>query len=388
MTKKKSAAKKKPSSAVIELGTDEDAPPVPLEQKYKEQMRQIFPQKIELPISTLPEMIKDQIDLSPDFQRRDIWNPSKQSRFIESIIMNVPIPPIFLGEDDYGKYVVLDGRQRLTAVREFLANSYQLEGLRVWEELNDLNFHALQKKGLDKTITRRFIPAVLLLKESSPEVKYDVFDRLNTGGVTAEPMEIRNAIYRGEFNKLLHGLSAEATFRKLWDIPLDPDEMVLNTTYSRMEDLELVLRFFALQEHENFSGMFKDYLSRFMAKRNKEYAQDPFLKSQDEMLFKRAITNSWNIFGLDAFRKPVKQADKKSVKSAPLADAIMYALSQYDTKEISDKAAQRIRDAIKALFDKDMKFKQSIGTGTNGKGATTYRLDTAAKVVKQALAGG
>lgn len=79
-------------------------------------MRQIVSQKIDLPISTLPEMIKEQIDLNPDFQRRDRWDVEKQSRFIESIIINVPIPPVFLGEDQYGKYVVLDGRQRLTAI--------------------------------------------------------------------------------------------------------------------------------------------------------------------------------------------------------------------------------------------------------------------------------
>lgn len=371
----------------IELGHDEEAPVVPLEQKYKEQMRQIFPQKIELPISTLPDMIKEQIDLRPDFQRRDIWKPNKQSRFIESIIMNVPIPPVFLGEDDYGKYVVLDGRQRLTAVREFLANSYRLEGLSVWDELNNSSFHDLQKKGLDKTITRRFIPAVLILKESSSEVKYDVFDRLNTGGVIAEPMEIRNAIHRGEFNKLLHTLSEELVFRKLWDIPLDPDERASNTAYSRMEDLELVLRFFALQEYKSFAGMFKDYLSRFMAKRNTEYKEKHELKEQDKELFRRAITNSWNIFGEDAFRKPIKTSNKKSVKSAPLADAVMFSLAPYDPSQITKEIAGTIRAELEALFTSDPKFRQSIGTGTNGKGATTYRLETAAETVRKVLKG-
>src|ERR1700676_3343670 len=100
-----------------------DPPATALEQKYSQQMRQIVSQKIDLPISTLPNMIKEQINLNPDFQRRDRWDEEKQSRFIESIIMNVPIPPVFLGEDQYGMYVVLDGRQRLTAIREFLNNT-------------------------------------------------------------------------------------------------------------------------------------------------------------------------------------------------------------------------------------------------------------------------
>jgi hypothetical protein len=108
-------------SDLIDVGEEPVDPPTSaLEKKYSEQMRQIVTQKIDLPISTLPEMIKEQINLNPDFQRRDRWDQDKQSRFLESIIMNVPIPPVFLGEDQYGTYVVLDGRQRLTAVNEFL----------------------------------------------------------------------------------------------------------------------------------------------------------------------------------------------------------------------------------------------------------------------------
>src|SRR5713101_16550 len=118
---------------LIDFGEEPvDSTVTPLEKKYSEQMRQIVSQKIDLPISTLPEMIKEQINLNPDFQRRDRWDEEKQSRFIESIIMNVPIPPVFLGEDEYGSYVVLDGRQRLTAIYEFLKNHYSLKGLEVW----------------------------------------------------------------------------------------------------------------------------------------------------------------------------------------------------------------------------------------------------------------
>ena len=136
-----------------------------LEQKYNKEMRQIVSQKIDLPISTLPDMIKEQIDLNPDFQRRGRWDVDKQSRFIESIIMNVPIPPIFLGEDQYGKYVVLDGKQRLTAIKDFLSNIFKLSKLKVWEDLNGQNFDGLQKKKLAAAITRRVVAAGVILKE-------------------------------------------------------------------------------------------------------------------------------------------------------------------------------------------------------------------------------
>ena len=90
-----------PDEQRIDLGEEsQQEPQVPLEEKYRQQMRQIIPQKIELPISTLPDMIDKQIKLDPEFQRRDRWSVEKQSRFIESIIMNVPVPPVFLGEDE------------------------------------------------------------------------------------------------------------------------------------------------------------------------------------------------------------------------------------------------------------------------------------------------
>ncbi|NMO15969.1 DUF262 domain-containing protein [Pyxidicoccus fallax] len=370
----------------IDMGEESEPSPISLEDKYRQQMRQIYPQKIELPISTLPDMIERQIDLSPDFQRRNIWTRNKQSRFVESIIMNVPIPPVFLGEDDYGKYVVLDGRQRLTAISSFLENTYALEGLAVWDELNGLTYHDLKKKGLDKTILRRFIPAVLILKESSPEVKYDVFDRLNTGGMEAEPMEIRNAIYRGQFCTLLHKLSANATFRKLWDIPEDPDERQKNSTYSRMEDLELVLRFFALEKYQAMKGRFRDYLSTQMDERNRAYKQNANLAALDQRRFEQAVENAFKVFGLDAFRKPGEPGAKRGVKSAPLADAVMFALADVDPAQLTPPVALKLASALQGLFSGDPEFKKAIGTGTNGKGATQYRLEKTREVVRACLA--
>lgn len=371
----------------VDLGEDEVKPddaPVTLEDKYRDQMRQIFPQKIELPISALAGMIKEQITLSPDFQRRDIWDDKKRSRFIESIIMNVPIPPVFLGEDEYGKYVVLDGRQRLTAVSEFIKNAYKLQGLTVWKEFNELSFLEMQKKGHEKTITRRFIPAVLILKESSPEVKYDVFDRLNTGGVVATPMEIRNAVYRGKFNDNLKTMSNQASFRKLWEIPADDVEREQSSQlYRRMEDLELVLRFFALRDsikYEKFRGTFKDYLNHFMNERNAEYIKNPALEADDAALFERVTSIILKAFGNDAFRKPLKNG-KKGVKSAPLADAIMQAIADMDIPEARRAALPK---AVDDLLGQE-EFRKAIGTGTNGRGATRHRIAAAKKAFANAV---
>ena len=324
-------------------------------------------------------MIKEQINLNPDFQRRDRWDEEKQSRFIESIIMNVPIPPVFLGEDEYGSYVVLDGKQRLTAIKEFLNNTFKLTSLKVWEDLNGQNFNDLQKQKLDRAITRRFVPAVVILKESSSQVKYDVFDRLNTGGVIAEPMEIRNAVFQGGFNKMIRQAAELPSFRRLWDIPNGQAELEKNGLYRKMSDVELVLRFFALSHYNEMDMKFKDYLSDFMDKRNKEYLKNPQLAQTDRDLFVNATENCWTVFAEDAFRK-----DPQSKKSAPLADAVMIALSDYPVAIVQPKAAG-IRAAIQGLLDANEDFRKAFGTGTNGKGAIRTRIELAKEAVKVAL---
>lgn len=362
-----------------------------LEEKYVKQMRQIHPQKIELPISTLKTMVEDQIRLNPEFQRRDRWDVKKQSRFVESIIMNVPIPPVFLGEDKYGSYVVLDGRQRLTAIYEFLRNNYELVKLDVWKELNGLRYSDLEDRGLAPTIKRRFIPAVLLLRESSPEVKYDVFDRLNTGGVPANAMEIRNAVFQGKFNRLIHKLSDEAVFRELWDIPVDNLERNESALYKQMEDIEFVLRFLALRNPSEIRKSFKWWLGRYMELRNEAADADEKCLDADAQQFLRAINSIKRVYGAaDAFVRP-DGGGRPGAKSAPFADALMVAFSMLDPAKLDDQICGDLRQGVLDLFSNDEAFRNSVSTGTNGKGAITTRvtkmIDLVTKVGHKALAG-
>lgn len=344
------------------------------EKKYKAQMRQIVTQKLDLPISTLPVMLQDQIKINPEFQRRDRWDEQRQSRLIESLLMNVPIPPVFLGEDEYGFYVVLDGRQRLTAIQNFLNNTLTLSGLVVWEDLNGLRFNDLVRRGLDKHLTRRFISAIALLKESSPAIKYDVFDRLNTGGVKANEMEVRNAVFRGPFTDTLHKLSRFPDFCKTWEIPVDLVDAQSNPLYQKMIDLSIVLRFFALLDPDRIEGAFKDHLSEFMEERNKLYLADRALEAQDTARFTRAVGNSLFIFGANSFRNVTKKSS--GPPSLPIAEAIMIALSDYEPNQITAECAGKIRDSFAALCS-DADFVKATSSGTNGKGAIKTRISMA-----------
>ncbi len=371
----------KPTDSIpIETGDgDDQTDGLPaIERKYQKQMRQLVSQKLDLPVSTLPAMLKEQIKLNPEFQRRDRWDESRQSRLIESLVMNVPIPPVFLGEDEYGQYVVLDGRQRLTAISKFLSNNLKLKGLDVWDELNGMTYSDMVKRQLDKYLTRRFLQAIVLLRESSPIVKYDVFDRLNTGGVSANNMEIRNAVYRGKFTDLLLEVSRLPEFCKLWNIPLDELDAEQNTLYQQMTDLELALRFFALYEHQNMSVRFKDYLSEFMDSRNALYKQNPTMEKEDRDRFTRAAINCWHVFGSEAF---YTQSRKRSI---PLADAVMIAFADFPPATITNDKIPAARDSIAALLTKP-EFQKAIGSGTNGRGAIETRVELARQAVRAAL---
>jgi hypothetical protein len=151
------------------------------------------------------------MDLRLFYQRRPRWDPVRQSKLIESFIMNVPVPPLFVYESDLAKYEVMDGQQRITAILDFYTNKLELQGLEQWPELNGRIYDTLPpeiKKGID----RRSISYIVLLKESTVSsedeslLRQEVFERLNTGGISLGAQEVRNALYQGSFNTLLFEL--------------------------------------------------------------------------------------------------------------------------------------------------------------------------------------
>jgi hypothetical protein len=365
-------------------GTGESERGTSIGEKYDKQMRQLVTQRLDIPLTSLANMIETkQIDVSPKFQRRGRWNDKQRSRFVESIIMNVPIPPVFLGEDEYGKYVVLDGRQRITALYEFIRGHYPLEGLEVWEELNGEKFDDIEE--VQAFIYRRFLPAIAILNESSKVIKYDVFDRLNTGGVVLTPMELRNALHRGNFTRNLHRLSRNSTFRKLWGIPEGKQERKKNSIFRKMLDLEFVLRFFSLERYEDFTdrAKFNGFLSKVMIQKNAEYAVDASQREVDKEAFSRAVECAHLVLGDDAFRKPANST-RRSPRSAPFADAVMHAFAYVDPTKVNKTLASAAKKAIYDQFQK-ADYAAATGSGTNGRSAIKLRLERTARAVRDAL---
>ena len=235
-----------------------------LNDKYVRGEIRIVTEAARYPLNTIAQIVESpSYTLSPEYQRRHRWSTERQSRLIESLIINVPIPPIFLYEYDYSRYEVMDGLQRLNAIHDFYTDKYPLTGLREWHELNGRTYSELPEK-VREGIDRRYLSSVILLKETAKSdadalrLKQMVFERLNSGGERLTPQETRNAVFDGPLNRLCVKLSKTAALCRLWDLPEpEPEEIagglpsetrVENEAFRRMEDVELVLRFFAYRQ--------------------------------------------------------------------------------------------------------------------------------------------
>lgn len=203
--------------------------------------RRVFTQPYDLVVESLMDQIKGEtiflrpISDRPNFQRRYVWSNLLASKLIESILLNVPIPPCYLSQNDDFELDVIDGQQRLFSIYKFLDNQLPLSGLGVHVELNGLRFHQLPLK-MQRQLRTHTLRCVLITNESHPEIKFDVFERLNSSTVPLNAQELRNCIYRGALNDLIGSLVSYQPWLRILG-KAKPDV--------RMRDEELILRFYS-----------------------------------------------------------------------------------------------------------------------------------------------
>ena len=195
-------------------------------------------------LGTLAEMVRGtpaDINITPAYQRRVRWDGGRKSRLIESFLMNVPVPPIFLNEDELGRYSVIDGKQRLLAISEFMANELRLQGLKCFRSLEGMTYSDLPPQMKSTLRSKPALRTIFVLRQSAPALKTEVFVRLNTGGVTLNAQELRNSVYAGSLNDLIYELSESPDFHSMLGMAPGPDQR--SQMYMQMKDAELVLRF-------------------------------------------------------------------------------------------------------------------------------------------------
>lgn len=349
--------------------------------------RTVKTQNIEYDLETLVKKIKKGIiKLNPDYQRNHRWNDSESSRLMESLILNIPIPTVYLSQDvdeevddDVARYSVIDGQQRLTAIYGFMTNAYKLEGLEVLELLNGSYYKDLPP-FLIRRLEERTIKCLRIDSTVDPQVKFDIFERLNSGAVQLESQELRNAIYRGKFNDIIKELAKNEDFRKLLGIDLkNPEE---NNKVKKMQDVEYVLRFYSYidGEGENMKKSFKDFLSEQMDKYNKFDSNDlERLKKHFEKVMSFIIIQ----LGTDAFAKYKVENEKLKLQShfnAAVYDAISIAISDKIMEDETFTITTQMKQRLKQLFFND-DFIDSINGSTNDKSKILKRI----KIVKGVL---
>lgn len=334
--------KGKPNKADIKMSENE------ITQKYLNGKVRIVTEQARYPLNSILTMLgSGDYELHPEFQRRRRWNRVKQSRLIESFIMNVPIPPIFLYEQEFATYEVMDGLQRLTAISDFYQDKYELSGLEFWPELEGYKYSTLPK-AVRQGIDRRYLSSIILLhetassEEEAKKMKQLVFDRINSGGAKLENQESRNALYHGRFNEIAEQLARNDYFCRIFEIPMKtveeetdsrfiPEELADNVMFQKMDDVEMITRFFAMRYVDSLEGLsLKEFFDRFTEQAN--LLSEEVLQKYEE-LFSFTIKLCYSIYGDMSFcllKQNARTGEWNLTKNPAkiLYDPIMYVLSQ------------------------------------------------------------
>jgi hypothetical protein len=336
-------------------------------------------QQSDFTLAALYEMVRNNsINIRPDYQRRDRWDSEKQSALIESFLLNVPVPPIYFSEDEFGLYSVIDGNQRITAIYEFLSNNLELKGLKKFPELNGFKFNQMPAQLQNALYAKTYIRVTTLLRESDSQLKYEVFLRLNTGGDKLKAQEVRNAAYSGPLNELLFELANTLFLKEKLKITNDK-----SPAYRSMDDVEHVLRFLTLTESwETISRPLGEEMDIFMSNHRHDHV------SNYRSSFLRALEGCKNIWGNHAFQKPTSDGWRDQLLS-PLYDAQMVAVSMLDdrTLEVLQQRRNNVTAMTRDIFESNANFVKSISHATNSPHAIKSRISLMHGLLQLALRG-
>ena len=364
------------NSDVIE--TDEDTPEEYIAEntsQYSKDLKQKDFDIRELPYTVFELKRKcdqEKIILDPEFQRNPtIWTREQRSKFIESILLNFPLPYWYVKQTKKGQYIVVDGLQRTLAIRDFIDNKFKLTGLKVLLDLNDCSFNDLKERSGDyETRIEDKKISLYVIQPSTPwRIIYEIFERVNTGGTQLEKQEIRNCLFSGKSTKLLKELSQENYFQQAIDCGFSP---------KRMKDRELILRYFAFKVcndyHQDYQGDMNSFLEDAMKKIN-EMPEGQIDKLRND--FERVMRLTHDFFKENNFRLPTDKNRKKV--NMIMFESISYFFSTHD-----DQFLDQHKATIKQNFEKlreNLEYVGSIKRIKNDKNTVIQRFDLAQEIL-------
>lgn len=343
------------------------------------------PNEIDVDISTvnlgslIDQLENDEIDLQPDFQRvTDVWDNVKKSRLIESILLGLPLPSFYFSEDPVSqKLSIIDGLQRICAIRDFVLekeNPLKLEGLQFLKNFDGFTFSQLARPEV-KRIKSLKITMNTLRKGTPLDVKYIIFQRVNTAGVPLTPQEMRHALNQGPAAIFIKELADMESFKKATNYSVES---------KRMQDRDFVNRFIAFFiGYQDYMGDLDMFLNDKMGELNKMTSEQ---RDDIRVSFDKAMKCCYEIFKKDTFRKRYKQEDRRKPISKSVYDTLSVNIAWLSDEE--RKLLLNNTEAFKAgmirLFN-DKKFDFSITTGTGKKYNVEQRFTMVKSLIKEII---
>lgn len=332
-----------------------------------------------LSVDLLLTRIKEgEINLSPSFQRMaDIWSPTAQSRLVESLLIRIPLPAFYMDATDENSWLVVDGLQRLTALKKFVIDKQlALIGLEFLTQLNGSRFDELPR-FLKRRINETQITVFLIEKGTPPDVKFNIFKRINTGGLPLSPQEIRHALNQGQVTTLLADLASSEEFLAATDRGINSKRMV---------DRECVLRFiaFTLTPPTDYkTADFDSFLNAAMIEIN--HAPRNRLERLTRQ-FCNAMKAAHHIFDRQAFRKISAGRTGRSLINKALFETWSVNLAALSEDEVARLVARKdivLEKFCALLLERD--FEASISQGTGDPSRVRTRFSSIQKLIQQSL---
>ncbi|MCK5719890.1 MAG: DUF262 domain-containing protein [Thiomargarita sp.] len=306
---------------------------------------------------------QEKLIINPDFQRNLVWKPEQKSRFIESVILNFPLPPFYVNQTREGKYIVVDGLQRTSTLHEFINDKFELKNLEALPKLNGYNFSELATLAGDyqTRIEDKKLSLYIIRPSVSIKVVYDIFNRINTNGTILNRQEVRNCIFIGKASQLLKELSEQEYFKKAIDNGVSP---------KRMKDREVVLRCLAFKILD-YATDYHDDMSLFVEKamRNINLMTDVEIDKL-KTDFKRVMILTFKFFGKNNFRLPSNKTRGKI--NIAVLESICYFFSIQ-----SDSFLNENKGTIQSNFNKLLQhgtYLDAVQSSTSSKAKVKTRF--------------
>lgn len=326
----------------------------------------------------LAQLDRQNIQMNPRFQRRDAWTVPRKSRYIESLILGLPVPQIVLAErkNARGRYIVLDGKQRLLALLQFKGraegkyNAFRLSGLEVLSGLQGKNCADLESDPLLSDLYNAFlnqsVRAVVIKNWPDLLFLHLVFLRLNTGSVKLSPQELRQAMFPGDFSDFVDDTAREShPMRTLLRLE-EPD--------FRMRDVELLVRHLGFVNYiSEYRGELKLFLDMTCSRLNDDWVNQGPIVRQQAAEFEAATQALIDIFGVDSVARRPTQEGRRPFNRA-LFDVLVYFLIDNDIRQRAVNVAANVQGALSTLWQDEPRFVRSVESTTKTIEATATRF--------------